>query len=343
MPLKVCPPGQYSQVSQPSLMLFSICIVTHNSAKVICNCVNSIFGASLRSKCKTEILIVDNNSTDSTLEVIRQQLHNSGIPYQIHSLPANLGWGAANNIAAKQIHPESTLLVFLNPDVILPSSFFEVLTSYIPQAPSHSAGFVPYVYDSLSQQKPSINANPIWTLPDAFFDIFGSRRLKLHLLKSRSHSIQNPYALCKAYPSGSCLIVKADVFRRSGGFDERFFMYCDDAAFCERALRLGYKFTVVPSAIITHSCSTGSEIISRDSINNYGSRIPHKYYFSQESLLNYYELHWGINFAKLLAIYRMTVACGVLRVLRSLGFETAHDAAMLSAVARDYLKKKRAG
>ncbi|MCL4397575.1 glycosyltransferase family 2 protein [Patescibacteria group bacterium] len=57
------------------------------------------------------------------------------------------------------------------------------------------------------------------------------------------------------YVSGACMVVKKGVFEKIGFFDERFFLYFEDADFCLRAKAAGLKVAVDPNIIVEHNIS----------------------------------------------------------------------------------------
>ena len=61
------------------------------------------------------------------------------------------------------------------------------------------------------------------------------------------------------YVSGACMIIKKEVFERIGFFDERFFMYFEDADFCLRAKQAGFKITINPKIIIKHALTKNAQ------------------------------------------------------------------------------------
>ena len=58
--------------------------------------------------------------------------------------------------------------------------------------------------------------------------------------------------------AGMCLLVRADAYRRIGGFDERFFLYCEDYDLCARLYVAGYAIAVVDVARIAHAAQRHS-------------------------------------------------------------------------------------
>jgi N-acetylglucosaminyl-diphospho-decaprenol L-rhamnosyltransferase len=63
--------------------------------------------------------------------------------------------------------------------------------------------------------------------------------------------------------AGMCLVVSSDAFRRVGGFDERFFLYCEDYDLCARVHLAGWGVEVEPSATIVHAARRDSHASGR--------------------------------------------------------------------------------
>ena len=59
--------------------------------------------------------------------------------------------------------------------------------------------------------------------------------------------------------SGACFAIGREAFLELGGFDERYFMYFEDADLCRRAARAGMAIRYVPSAVVTHVGGASSE------------------------------------------------------------------------------------
>ncbi|MEM4230386.1 MAG: glycosyltransferase, partial [Candidatus Pacearchaeota archaeon] len=54
------------------------------------------------------------------------------------------------------------------------------------------------------------------------------------------------------FASGACMLIKSDVFKKIGKFDERYFLYYEDSDFCQRAKKTQYKIIYNPKAILWH-------------------------------------------------------------------------------------------
>ncbi len=96
----------------------SITIVTYNSGRFIARCVESVLA---QTHPRTELIIVDNASTDYTREVLRAYEDRCTIVYN----EANIGFAAAQNQAIRLARTEWVLT--LNPDVLLTPTFVEAL------------------------------------------------------------------------------------------------------------------------------------------------------------------------------------------------------------------------
>ena len=66
--------------------------------------------------------------------------------------------------------------------------------------------------------------------------------------------------------SGACLLVRRDAFLAAGGFDERFFMYWEDADLCRRLRGQGLTIRYVPGASAVHKVGRSSQTARRSSI-----------------------------------------------------------------------------
>ena len=58
--------------------------------------------------------------------------------------------------------------------------------------------------------------------------------------------------------SGAFLLIRNDVWRQVGGFDERFFMYAEEVDLCARVMQLGYEIWCDPTIIMIHDAGSGA-------------------------------------------------------------------------------------
>lgn len=203
-------------------MDFSIIIVNYNSGLLLRECIQSILSAL--NNVSYEIIVVDNMSSDSSFSDCNDILDKHLILIQSGD---NLGFSKANNIGAK--HASGRILHFLNPDTRISQSlevdYRNVLNDYLKN--NHN------VYVNPLQDRDGTvyyGDNP---LPDA-----------MNLIK---HYVCRKKA--KLYYIGASIIIPSDDFNRIGGWNEKIFMYGEDADLFYRINKDKLKIKELPSII----------------------------------------------------------------------------------------------
>jgi GT2 family glycosyltransferase len=215
--------------------LVSILVLNWNGEKVIRRSLDSVRKLEYPNK---EKIVVDNNSTDGSIEIIRNEFPD----FQLLRNDKNLGFAAGMNIGIKKSKGD-LLLLFNNDAVAHPRS----LSILVERAMSnYSIGLVGGL---ILFYKPS---NVIWSLGGMFDPLTGTIWSE-GLGQILSSKVRNSKAFFNVdYLSGCVLLLKRDVIGRIGLFDEGFFLNGDDLDFCLRARRAGYECVLDPSALIWH-------------------------------------------------------------------------------------------
>lgn len=253
----------------------SIIIVNWNTGKLLHDCL-----ASIRATCSDmeyEILIVDNDSSDGSREMIKEyfpevHLINSG---------SNMGFARANNLAIPlAIAP---YILFLNPDTIVLNDALSKMSNFLSKNPDIGA-----ISCKIIDETGRIAELPIQTEGTPV------KRFLLQLFSSHSSfglikkifSSHNPYESGYVrYLYGPCLMIRKKVLEEVGYFDERFFMYAEDIELCHRISQKGWLAYYMSKVDIVHLGGKASEnapsdfslITMCDSISklmakNYGKR-----------------------------------------------------------------------
>ena len=211
--------------------LISIIITTYNSERYIESCIKSIIDQRYTLKSLFEIIVIDNSSTDSTVNIIR----NNFPQVLLIDNDKNPGYGSANNLGVSLAKGE--YLIIINPDTVVEEGWLEGLV--MPLTNSGKLITTPkiLVYDGTL-----INTcgNVIHTTGLAFTRGYNSL----------PNTFQNPEYINGI--SGCCFAIKKNDFLNLGGFDESIFLYYEDVDLSFRAHLSGFKILYVPNSRIKH-------------------------------------------------------------------------------------------
>jgi GT2 family glycosyltransferase len=208
----------------------SILLVSHNSKHFLADCLESI---ARFAPSGTEVVLADNASSDGSAEFVAREF-----PWvktmQLHS---NLGFSAANNLAAKQAR--GRFLLLLNPDTRL----------IAPIAPA-----LHWLESHEKYALLTINMLNTERVPIACTGRFPSP-LRLILLRKMLLSpalFSESYAYDVDWVQGSFLLVRVEQWSALGGLDENYFMYVEDVDFCKRVCDRGWKCAYLPQVSYIH-------------------------------------------------------------------------------------------
>ena len=225
----------------------SVVIVNHNADHFLTDCVYAVLPQA------NEILVVDNASMDSSLELCTQHFSNEP-KLRIIQNSTNLGFAAACNIGAKRVKGDYVL--FLNPDCRLGISAVSDLKCVLESKVDVGMVGGLLVNPDGSEQGGGRRAVPTpWR---SFVRAFGLSRLAsrwpklffdFHLHKQ---PLPNSPIEVEAI-SGACMLVKRDAIKDVGLWDEGYFLHCEDLDWCMRFRQRGWKIVFVPSAHVTHA------------------------------------------------------------------------------------------
>jgi GT2 family glycosyltransferase len=226
--------------------------VSYNTRDLLSGCLESTLASLERSGLDGELWVVDNASADGSAEMVRQRFPS--VALVAHG--ENLGFAAGNNLAlqamdfANQVTPRYVL--FLNPDTRVVGDALGTLVRFMDETPAAGAAGARLVHGDGSFQH-SAFAFP--GLVQIFLDFFPLHR---RLLDSRLNG-RYPRELYDAgrpfpvdHPLGAALMIRGDTLAQVGGFDERFFMYCEEIDLCRRIKTAGWQIYCVPAAEIVH-------------------------------------------------------------------------------------------
>ncbi len=209
-------------------------ILNYNGQDTIKACLESVYKSDYPN---FEVVVCDNASRDGSFELAKKYFSRAHFILN----EKNVGFAAGNNIAIRfALEKFADYIFLLNNDATVEESALSKLVA-AAEANEKTGILSPVVY------KPD---GKIW---------FAGGEIKWFKMKAihefsvrigRTNKIDRTYGT--DYVSGCAMLIKKNVFREIGLFDEKYFLYYEDADFCLRARKKGFKCAVVPSARAIH-------------------------------------------------------------------------------------------
>lgn len=210
----------------------AVIIVNFNSGALLLECLDHLRAQTRRPE---RIIVVDNASDDGSADRLEQKYPE----IEVIRLQQNLGFAAANNLAAQQV-PEVEWLALLNPDAFPAPDWLEKLlaaTSSYPDCAMFGARL--------------LNAHDPQQL-DGTGDIYHVSGLAWRRDHNRAASAGVNEAGDIFSPCAAAALYRRTAFAEAGGFDEAYFCYFEDVDLGFRLQLLGYQCRYVPTAVVRH-------------------------------------------------------------------------------------------
>jgi len=235
-------------------MDISIVIVSYNVKEYIISCIQSIYKHS-KSNYNFEIVIVDNNSNDGTVN----SLINDFPKISLIKNKYNAGFSIAVNQGVKICQGE--YIFILNPDTLFVEDTLEKLINVAKNQKELGAiGPALINHNGVFQQSVWRNPSIINTLLSIFHLDF--LNYKKNYKDKKFKNISSVETI-----SGAALFLKREIFNKLNGFNEKLF-WMEDIDFCFRINRMGYKTYYLPSTNIIHYSGKSAEKNYKIAISN---------------------------------------------------------------------------
>jgi len=217
----------------------SAIIINYNGGELLRKTLSSLVAELTGLGLESEIIVVDNASTDNSLSFISDYFPS----VRVISLPQNSGFARAANNGARA--SRGRYLLFLNNDIEIEPGSIGRLISFLDSHPEYAL-VAPAVLgpDGSFELSFGPDLNPL----SEFFLKTLARKYYACLYRLRREKIARDVH----WASGAALLIRREPFFEIGGFDERYFLYVEDADLGLRLRRLGYKLRYLPEARIIH-------------------------------------------------------------------------------------------
>ncbi len=204
--------------------LVSIIIVNYNGRHHLEECLKSLMQVTYK---KFEVILVDNNSTDGSIEFVK----NNHPSIKIKKLDKNYGFAEPNNIGAKIA--KGDFLLFLNNDTTVNPNFIQEMVNVFNQDSKIAIS-----------QSLLLKTNGEVESSGDFIDTLG----RAYMSKEKVTKVKEILSA-----RGACMLVRKNIFWELEGFDKNFFASFEDIDLSWRAWIWGYKIVIVPNSIVYHA------------------------------------------------------------------------------------------
>lgn len=266
-----------------NVMDLSICIVNWNAQKFLISCLESVY--KRQPAIKFEVIVVDNASADDSVAQVKRRFPS----VRVIVCDKNEGFSVGNNVAIK--HSSGRYVLLLNPDTLVTAGALESMVRFMDQYKHVGACGCRLVHPETGYVEASARSFPtlfplLWNL--SYLD-------RLFPSSSFFNNYRMTYLPCNEirevdWVTGACLIVRHEVIRQVGGFDENIFMYCEDVELCYCIKQAGWAVYYYPIVEIAHYRGQSSKL-RRDSDDYVLSGWGAQQYTS--SILYFYAKHYG--------------------------------------------------
>ena len=250
-------------------MDLSVIVVNYHSASHTLHAVASALEQEVESKAggrgAIEILVIDNGSPPEDVALLE------GLPQSVRMIhnPTNLGFSPAVNQGIREA--KGKFLCLLNPDAHPLPGAFQRLIEHLYRHPEVAASGPREWWDD----------EKTFLLPFVRLPTPGS--MILESLAGLNYRVS--LALCRPWHRrdltlwqsaipisidmlcGACLMIRRDVLDRVGGFDPHYLLYYEDADWCRRVRRNGYRLAAVPAAEIVHYYDQSAQLAVKQSMD----------------------------------------------------------------------------
>jgi GT2 family glycosyltransferase len=253
---------------------------------------------------KYEVIIVDNNSTDRSIENLEENFR----AYNFYYRKINDGFGGGCNYGVTKADPDSKYVVFVNPDIIFIDDSLLKLYDFMMNHENVAVClglFINENNDFLYSYNYDLNLK---------WELMGSLNIGLNwfnkrLLSRKEIASNIPFAI--DWGLGALLFVDKKAFLTVKGFDTDYFLYSEDNDLQYRLKKKGFQIYCIPSARFIHYYGS--------SLDDENFKTKYNYFFYQSKIIYLYK-HFNIfkrNVIRLILIFGL-----LMRIFKAFLFKT---------------------
>jgi N-acetylglucosaminyl-diphospho-decaprenol L-rhamnosyltransferase len=239
-------------------MDLAVVTVSYNTRDLLADCLESVLASLTPSGLAGEVWVVDHASADGSAAMVSQRFPQ----VRLIAHDQNLGFAGGNNLALQRMGLRTTgqlaremkfrHVLFLNPDTRVIGDALRTMVRFLDATPTAGVAGARLIHGDGSFQH-SAFAFP--NLAQILLDFYPLH----HRLLDSGLNGRYPRELYDAghpfqvdHPLGAAMMVRTETLAQVGGFDERYFMYCEEIDLCRRIKSIGWEIYCLPQAEIVH-------------------------------------------------------------------------------------------
>ena len=227
-------------------------VVNYNTGPRLIECVRAL----LSEPGITLIWVVDNASHDGSVEALEAECSGE-LRLRVIRNPTNIGFGAANNIALRQVRGCDWILI--NPDCLLRAGSLQAFVACRSAHPRAGLlGGLVLNPDGTEQRGCRRDLPGVWA---SLLRSLWLGRILPKLTWTNFDYVGTPVPTCPIQigaTSGALMYLKSEALKDIGEFDEGYFLHCEDLDICKRMADGGWEVWFVPGSRAVHFQGTSS-------------------------------------------------------------------------------------
>lgn len=233
--------------------------VSYRSAQLMIDCLRSVASERSTPGLDLRAVVVDNASGD--FPILSQAVDENGWSSWVRLIlaPRNGGFAYGNNLGIQlAMENGADYLLLLNPDTKVRPHAIESLLAFLRSHPE--AAIAGPSFENVDGTEWPI----AFRFPSIVTEFCAALGVGLvtRLLGDRAVARRMPAVAQQVdWVSGAAMMIRAEVFRAIGGFDENYFLYFEETDFCFRSARAGFATWYVPASRVMHIMGQSTDVV----------------------------------------------------------------------------------
>lgn len=284
----------FGEIQLDSSTIVLVVIVNYRTPILTINCLCSL-ASEVQSLPGTRVAVVDNDSSDGSLEQIGTAIETEGWGNWVSLIPSvhNGGYAFGNNVVIRPVLESSNLppyFLLLNPDTQVRPGAIKALVDFMDKHPDVGIAGSSFEEADGTPWPITFRFPTVLSEMDSGLRLGVVTRLLSNWVVTRTMTDEEAQV---DWLPGASMLIRREVFKSVGLMDEGYFLYCEETDFCLQARRAGWSCWYVPQSRVMHIAGQSTGVTDRKLPPQ---RLP-QYWF--DSRRRYFVKNHGLLYAAL--------------------------------------------